>query len=446
MPTLQQLRDERASLAKQARELFERIETGDRESGGDAELQWDRVNDRIDEIDKELEHADKDAKRRARLEAIEQELDAPKPRRTSPEPPERPKAEIELRETFGVELRRRLSEGATMRQAVREIGPKYGGEQALTALRSYLLNGLGGMMPQDRAALQVDADASGGYLVLPEQFVAQLIIGLDEAVFIRRLGTLLPLTNAESITAPSLENDPADPTWTSELSTGSADSTMSFGKRRLTPHPLAQRILVSRTLLRKSLIPADALVRDRLTHKLSVVEETAFMTGNGAGQPLGLFTASAMGISTSRDVSTDNTTTAITADGLINAKYNLASQYLMSANLRWIFHRTAVRNIRKLKDGNGNYLWQPGLAAGVPNSILDVPYEMSEYAPSTFTTGLYVGLIGDLRWYWIAESLRVEIQRLDELYAATNQVGFISRLESDGMPVLEEAFTRVTLA
>ena len=70
---------------------------------------------------------------------------------------------------------------------------------------------------------------------------------------------------------------------------------------------------------------------------------------------------------------------------------------------------------------------------------------MSEYAPSTFTTGLYVGIIGDFQWYWIAESLRFELQRLDELYAATNQVGFIGRLEADGMPVLAEAFTRVAL-
>jgi HK97 family phage major capsid protein len=83
---------------------------------------------------------------------------------------------------------------------------------------------------------------------------------------------------------------------------------------------------------------------------------------------------------------------------------------------------------------------------GSPDTILEVPYLMSEFAPSTFTTGLYVGIIGDLTWYYIADSLRMEIQRLDELYAATNQVGFIGRLECDGAPVLEEAFARVKLA
>ena len=71
---------------------------------------------------------------------------------------------------------------------------------------------------------------------------------------------------------------------------------------------------------------------------------------------------------------------------------------------------------------------------------------MSEYAPNTFTTGLYVGLLGDFSHYWIADALEMTVQRLVELYAGTNQTGFIGRLETDGAPVLEEAFARVKLA
>jgi HK97 family phage major capsid protein len=70
---------------------------------------------------------------------------------------------------------------------------------------------------------------------------------------------------------------------------------------------------------------------------------------------------------------------------------------------------------------------------------------LSEYAPNTFTSGKYVGILGDFRFYWIADALDMQIQRLVELYAETNQVGLIGRLETDGMPVLSEAFTRVTL-
>jgi HK97 family phage major capsid protein len=104
-----------------------------------------------------------------------------------------------------------------------------------------------------------------------------------------------------------------------------------------------------------------------------------------------------------------------------------------------------VKQIRKLKDGAGQYLWQPGITADMLDEILGIPIIVSEYAPSTFTTGKYVGILGDFSYYWIADALDMQVQRLVELYATTNQVGYIARFETDGMPVLSEAFVRVTL-
>jgi HK97 family phage major capsid protein len=219
---------------------------------------------------------------------------------------------------------------------------------------------------------------------------------------------------------------------------------MAFGKRALKPQPLAKGIKVSRPLLRKSAIAADALVRERLAYKFGVTQEQGFMTGTGANQPLGLFTASANGISTGRDVSTGNTTTALTFDGLQEAKYTLKGAYWAAA--QWIFHRNAVKMIAKLKDGDGRYIWQDSVQVGQPAMLLGLPFNVSEYAPNTFTTGLYVGILGDYTNYWIVDSLMFEIQALFELYAATNEVGYFGRAEVDGMPVLEEAFIRVTLA
>lgn len=177
-----------------------------------------------------------------------------------------------------------------------------------------------------------------------------------------------------------------------------------------------------------------------MAYKFSVTQEKAFMTGDGNKKPLGLFTASTQGISTARDVQTGSATD-VTADGLIDAKYTLKPQYW--ARARWLWHRDAIRRIRKLKDLNGVYIWQAGLASDRPDSILDVPYVVSEWVPNTFTTGLYVGMIADFSFYWIVDALDMEVQRLVELYATANQVGFIGRLETDGMPVLEEAFVRI---
>jgi len=218
---------------------------------------------------------------------------------------------------------------------------------------------------------------------------------------------------------------------------------MDFGKRELSPHPLAKYIKVSRKLLRTSAFDIEGLVRDRLAYKHAVPQENAFLNGSGSGQPLGVFTASNDGISTGRDVSTGNTDTAMTFDGLKEAKYTMKGQYW--PRVRWVFHRDGVKQISKLKDGEGQYIWQASVVAGDPDRLLSFPTHMSEYAPNTFLSGNYVGILGDFSFYWIVDALDMEIQRLVELYAASNQIGFIGRMECDGMPVLEEAFVRVTL-
>ena len=129
---------------------------------------------------------------------------------------------------------------------------------------------------------------------------------------------------------------------------------------------------------------------------------------------------------------------------MIEAKFTLKGQYWASA--RWAFHRDAVKQITKLKDGEGQYVWRQSVREGEPYTLLGLGMTLSEWAPNTFATGQYVGRLGDFRHYWIVDALSMQIQRLNELYAETNQVGFIGRLETDGAPVLEEAFVRVKLA
>ena len=319
-----------------------------------------------------------------------------------------------------------------------------GTSDAMKAFRSFLLGGRYSLTEGERRALQVDSPTAGGFLVAPQQFVSELIKAVDDQTFSRQLSRVIPVTGADSLGAASLDADPADATWTSEIGTGSEDNTMAFGKRELKPYPLAKRIKISRKLMRLSATPAEALVRDRLAYKFGITFEKAGMTGSGAGSPLGVFTASNDGIPTGRDVSTGNTTTEFTWDGLVNAKYSLKGGYL--ARAAWVMHRDAVKMAAKIKDGDGLPVFQLANSAGTSDRLLGLPLHMSEYAPNTFTTGLYVAILGDFSYYWIADSLQLDIQRLDELYAESSQIGFIGRMESDAMPVLGEAFARVKLA
>ena len=320
-------------------------------------------------------------------------------------------------------------------------------EAQTRAWSTFLARGLGAVAGEELRALQADSDIHGGFLVAPPQFVLQLIKAMDNEVFIRSMATVFPVTKSESLGAPSLDEDVSDPTWTAEISTGTEDNALNFGRRELTPHPLAKLIKVSEKLLRISAMDVEGLVASRLAYKFSVTAENAYLNGDGNNKPLGVFIPAKVGfgISTDRDVSEGNTKTDFTTDGLINALYSLKSQYHPRAT--WIFHREAIKRLRKLKDGEGQYIWNPDIKGGQPDMILARPYKMSEYCPADFSTpGSYVGIIGDFSYYWIADALSMRLQRLNELFAATNQIGFIGRLESDGMPVLQEAFARVKLA
>lgn len=293
-------------------------------------------------------------------------------------------------------------------------------------------------------ALQQDNPTQAGYLVPPEEFVSELIKELADATFMRQKAKVLPpLRGAQSLGYPTKTASMSSFTWGTELQTPTADTSLAFGKREFKPRPGTSEILISNTLIRN--VPnVDALVRGEIAEEVSAALETAYMTGSGANCPLGLFVASADGINTDRDVSTGNTATEIKFDGLMEAKYSVKGKY--QTNAEWIFHRDAIKQIAKLKNADGQYVWQPSVVLGTPDMLLGRPVNSSEYAPNTFTTGLYVGLYGDLRNYWIVDSLLMEIKVLTELYARSNQVDYLSRIETDGAPVLSSAFARVKLA
>lgn len=293
-------------------------------------------------------------------------------------------------------------------------------------------------------ALQDTTDTAGGYLHPDQQWVAELIQNVNDATIARSLGQrVFSLPNADSIAFPSKSANIGDLTWTSELAIGSEDSTLAFNRRSLTPHPLARYIDVSNTLLRKAVISPEALVRDEFTYKFAAVMEAAFFTGSGASEPLGIMTASDMGISTSQDVSDGNAATALGADNLRETVYKLKPQY--RANATWIWHRDGVKKISLMKDGEGQYLWRPGITANDPDTILGLPVVESEFQNSTFTAALYVGMLADFSHYFWVDALGLEIQRLNEIVSATNETRFIARGEFDGAPVVEEAFARVKM-
>jgi len=416
MSKLQEMRDARGKAIADARSILDKADTEKRGLSAEENATYDTIF------------------------AKSEELRASIAREESLATAERDAAEASLRSK---DARKDTTSGKSVDDETRALG-QTGTDEYRAAFSKLLAQGHRNLSDAETRALQADIDTSGGFTVAPIQWVNQLIKNIDDQVFIRGRATKFRLTNSASMGAPTLVNNPADSDWTTELATGNEDSTLSFGKRELNPHPLAKRLKVSNKLIAMSAMGIDAFVRERLAYKFGITQEKAFLTGTGVNQPLGLFTASANGIPTSRDVSTGNTTTAPTFDGLIEAKFSLKGAYWNQAD--WIFHRDVLKGLTKLKDGEGEYIWRQAITDGEPDRLLGRPITMSEYAPNTLTTGLYVGILGDFSQYWIADALDFQVQVLKELYAETNQTGYIGRLETDGMPVLAEAFARVKLA
>ena len=397
------LLEKRANIWEQAKALIDKAEAENRDFTAEEQQQYDRMIAEMDEL----------AKRAKRLEEAE-------------------RLEKELQAMANEPIKAGVP-GATPEKDKREA--------VRAAFRTYLQTGV--VLPELRD-LAAGVDASGGYLVAPEQFTNELIREIDDAVFVRRLARKFTLTTSDSLGAPVLDTDLSDPDWTAEVGAVTADTSLAFGKRSLTPNQLTKLVKVSMKLLRITAGTAEQLVRERLAAKFAAAFENNFLNGDGSGKPLGVFVADANGISTARDVSDGNTTTAISADSIIAAKYALKEGY--RRNAKWIFHRDVLKEIAKLKDNDGQYLWRPSLIVGQPDTLSGIPVYESEYAPNTISAGAYVGIIGDFSYYWIAELQALEIQRLNELYAATSQVGFIGRLWADGQPVFENAFARIQLA
>jgi len=418
--TIKELLEKRAALIASARAIIDACDTEGREASADESRQFDEMMADADKIQLDVD-------KRSKLEA----------------------AEAGLEESRGTQVGLTSSEPTVEKRTI-ELKPNIRGEsraievpveeKRMKDFRGFLIDGR--MEGRD---LTKGTDSEGGYLSPPIEFMAELIKTIDDQTFMREICRVLPpLREAATLGAPTIAADMSDPAWTTELLINGEDCDLAFGRRDLTPNPLAKWIKVSKTLLRRSTMSADVIVRDRLAYKFATAQENAYLNGTGTTQPLGVFVADAAGINTDRDVATDNTPTAFTYDGLINAQMSVKQQYRRSA--LWIMHRDAIAMARKLKDDDGRYIFVPSLQPGVPDQLLGSPLRESEYAPNTFTADSYVGIYGAFDNYWIVDALTLTIQVLVELYAATNQNAYLGRLEADGAPVVSEAFARVTLA
>jgi HK97 family phage major capsid protein len=314
-------------------------------------------------------------------------------------------------------------------------------EDALVrAWRGYL-RGDQSQLSQIRAAQQVNPNTAGGFLV-PSAIAQEIIKPVDNPIFMRQISNVQQI-NA-NIAIPR-QNTRLTANWQGETETA-VTSSAQVGQRDFKPHRVTVRTSASRLLIDQSVINVEQWLGSEIDYATRLKEEDAAMQGNGVGQWLGIFTASADGIPTSRDVVTAGA--AIAADDIISTIMNVKATVRNAGS--WVGSRQFVTAVMKLKDAANQYIFTESagignvLAVGTPMFLKGRPLYESESAPTALTTGTYAAVFGDFNFYRIYDFLSLSVQVLDQdPYASNGEYGYVMHKFSDGAPVLEEAFSRL---
>ena len=279
-----------------------------------------------------------------------------------------------------------------------------------------------------RNALQVGTDTEGGYLV-PDEFERTLIEALEEENIFRKLANVITTSTGDRKIPVVASKGTAS--WVDEEG-AIPDSDDSFGQVSIGAYKLGTLIKVSEELLNDSVFNLESYISKEFARRIGNKEEEAFFSGDGTGKPTGILAATGgaqLGVTTAG-------ATAITLDEILDLFYSLKAPY--RNNSVFVMNDATVKAIRKLKDGQGQYLWQPSLQAGTPDTILNRPIYTSAYVPAIASAAKTI-VFGDLSYYWVADRQGRVFKRLNELYAVTGQVGFVATQRVDGKLILPEA-------
>lgn len=290
-----------------------------------------------------------------------------------------------------------------------------------------MLNALRSNFRRISNVLQEGVDADGGYLV-PAEYDTRLIEGLTEENIIRKLATIIKTGAERKINIAA--STPAA-AWIDEgeaLTFGDA----KFDQINLDAHKLHVAVKVTEELLYDNVFNLETYILDKFARALANAEEDAFLNGDGVGKPLGIFAATGGG----QVAITTASATTITADEVINLIYSLKRPY--RKNAAFITNDQTLAILRKLKDGNGAYIWQPSYQVGEPDSLLGYPVYTSAYVP-TVAAGNPVMAFGDYSYYNIGDRGSRSFAELKELFAGNGMVGFVAKERVDGRLVLPEA-------
>ena len=289
--------------------------------------------------------------------------------------------------------------------------------------RKAMLQALRTNFRQVSNVLQEGVDTNGGYLV-PEEYDRRLIDVLNEENIMRGLATTITTSGEHKINLAATK--PAA-SWIEEggaLSFGDA----TFDQILMDAYKLHVAIKITEELLYDNAFGLESYIIDQFGKAIGNAEEDAFLNGDGKHKPTGLFTSAKVGVTTS--------TATISADDMINLVYSLKRPYRKNAS--FITNDQTLSSLRKLKDNNNAYIWQPSYQAGEPDRLLGYTLHTSAFVP-LIAAGKPVIAFGDYSYYNIGDRGTRSLQELKELFAGNGMIGYVMKERVDGKLVLPEA-------
>lgn len=385
---VKRLRDRRTNVWEQAKELADRAADENRAFSAEEQGTWDGLNAELDALDTRIKSA-LDVEERAKQADEAFERVAGK----AAEPG------VQQRQQGGEELRKFLT----------GEGP-----------RAYEVKPAGPVNFRDLSKL---TDAAGNNTV-PTSFYDRLIAHLIETSAIMQSGaTILNTTSGEIIQIPKTT---AHSSAALVAETGSiSESDPTFGQVELGAYKYGTMVQVSRELLTDTGVDLEGYLAMQTGRALGNAFGTHAVTGTGSSQPRGVVTDATLGVTGGTGVSG-----AFTADNLIDLFYSVIAPYRMSNACRWIMKDATAGEVRKLKDENGQYLWQPSLVAGAPDTILGKPVLTDPNVAAVATSAKSV-LFGDFSQYFIRLAGGVRFERSDDYAFGSDLVSFRALLRAD---------------
>lgn len=328
-------------------------------------------------------------------------------------------ARLERQEALEAELNRPVNQPLTSKPGSgRGEEPKTG--RASDEYRKAMLDAFRSNFKRVSNILQEGVDADGGYLV-PEEYDHRLIDTLSEENIMRRLATTITTSGEHKINIAATK--PAA-SWIEEggaLAFGDA----TFSQILLDAHKLHVAIKVTEELLYDNAFNLEGYILDQFGKALANAEEDAFLNGDGTGKPLGLFAATGGG------TVAGTLTAAIKSDDMLDLVYALKRPYRKKAS--FIMNDKTLASLRKLKDNNGAYIWQPSYQAGEPDRVLGYAVHTSAYALEDAIA------FGDYKYYNIGDRGTRSFAELRELFAGNGMIGYVAKERVDGKLILPEA-------